>query len=204
MENFLLFTLTSILLIFTPGPGNILAISRGISQGAFAACISALASGAGILIHVLFATLGLTALLLASSLAFTVVKIIGAAYLIWLGLKAILAQSLISFENVEKASAKSIIISGFLTASLSPKIGVFMLAFIPQFIGQTSSSVTTEMALLGSWFAFLTVLVFSLMGFFANMLTGWLKSRPKAVRMANQGGGVALIASGTFLVFAKQ
>ena len=204
MTNFLLFTLTSILLILTPGPGNILAIGRGISQGPFAACVSSISSGVGILVHVVFATLGLTALLLASSIAFTVVKVLGAAYLVWLGLKAIFSKSLISFERTEKASTRSIVVSGFLTASLSPKIGVFILAFIPQFIGQNTASVTSEMALLGSWFAFLTVLVFSFMGISSHMLTAWLRSRPRVVRGANMGAGVALVASGTSLVFAKQ
>ncbi len=204
MDNFVLFTITSILLIITPGPGNILAVSRGISQGPVAACVSSISSGTGILLHVAFATFGLTALLLASSLAFTVVKIIGAIYLIWLGINAIRSQSFISFDKVEPASMKSIVASGFLTASLSPKIGMFMLAFIPQFIGQNSSSVTAEMTILGCWFALLTTIVFSIMGASSHLLAQWFVSRPGAVKIINTGAGTALIGSGVSLAFAQR
>ena len=148
MENFLLFSLTSILLILTPGPGNILAMARGLSQGKLAACISAFASGFGVMVHVVAATLELTALLLTSSMAFTAVKIIGAIYLIFLGVQAIRKQSIVTFTKAKKVSSRSIAISGFLTAALSPKIGIFILAYIPQFISPQSTSVCWEMALL--------------------------------------------------------
>jgi threonine/homoserine/homoserine lactone efflux protein len=204
MENFILFTLTSLLVVITPGPGNILAIGRGLSQGKKDAVISSIASGCGILLHVFFATLGLTTILLASSIAFTIVKIAGALYLIYLGIMAIRSQSFISFENKEKSSMKNIIFSGFLTASLSPKIGIFILAFIPQFISHNSTNVSFEMALLGAWFAFLTTLVFSLMGIFSIQLKSWLLARPKAVKHINNGAGAALIGSGISLALAKQ
>ena len=204
MNNFLLFTLTSILLIVSPGPGNILAMARGVSQGPAAALVSSISSGFGILLHVLFATLGLTALLLTSAVAFTIVKIAGAIYLIWLGLKAIRTQSFISFEKTEQVSMSSVAVSGFLTAALSPKIGAFMLAFIPQFISDGPASAVREMAVLGTWFAVLTTLVFSLMGVCSHMLTEWFRSRPKTVRAVNAGAGAALITSGVSLVFAER
>lgn len=204
MDTFIVFTITSILLIITPGPGNILAVARGLSQGPIAACISSVSSGVGILLHVIFATFGLTALLLASSFAFTAVKIAGAIYLIWLGVRAIRSQSFISFEKIEVASTKSIVVSGFLTASLSPKIGMFMLAFIPQFISQNSTSVAAEMALLGSWFALLTTIIFSLMGISAHLLAEWFKARPRAVKVMNAGAGTTLIGSGVSMAFAER
>jgi len=204
MDNFFLFTITSLLLVITPGPGNILSIARGISQGYRAATLSSIACGFGILLHVVFATLGLTALLLASSIAFTIVKIIGAIYLIYLGIKAIRSQSFISFEKQQQVSRKSIFISGFLTASLSPKIGIFMLAFIPQFISSNTKNVALEMAILGTWFAILTSVAFSLMGIFAVQLKAWLINRPKTVKHLNNSAGTALIGSGISLAIAKQ
>lgn len=204
MDNFFIFTLTSILLVMTPGPGNILAVARGISQGAKAAIVSSAASGIGVLTHVVFATLGLTAILITSAYAFTIIKILGAFYLVYLGIKAIRSQSFISFENREKTSMKQVAISGFLTASLSPKIGVFMLAFIPQFISPTADNVALEMAILGTWFAFLTAFGFAIMGIFATKLKTWLLNRPKVVKGLNNGAGTALVGSGISLAFAKQ
>ncbi|GHG06772.1 LysE family translocator [Thalassotalea marina] len=204
MDNFLLFTLTSILLVLTPGPGNVLAIARGISQGKRAAIVSSIFSGLGVLMHVLFATLGLSAILITSAYAFTVVKIVGAIYLVYLGIQAIRSQSFVSFEKKQAASMNQVALAGFLTASLSPKIGVFMLAFIPQFISHNTTNVGLEMAVLGTWFAFLTGLGFALMGVFAYQLKGYLVNRPKLVKALNHGAGTALVGSGISLAMAKQ
>lgn len=204
MDNFLLFTLTSIVLVLTPGPGNVLAIARGISQGKRAAIVSSLFSGLGVLLHVIFATMGLSAILISSAYAFTAVKIAGAVYLIYLGIQAIRSQTFVSFDNKQAVSIKQVAISGFLTASLSPKIGVFMLAFIPQFISHNSNNAALEMAILGSWFAFLTGLGFALMGIFAFQLKRFLMNRPKLVKGLNNSAGTALVASGVSLAMAKQ
>ncbi len=204
MDNFALFTLTSLLFILTPGPGNILSIARGLSQGSTAAVVSSVASGLGIQLHVLLASLGLTTLLFASNLAFTVVKAAGAIYLIWLGYKAIRSDSLISFARVDQARLGKVFVSGFLTAGLSPKVGMFMLAFIPQFISEGSSNAALEMALLGTWFSCLTVLVFSLMGCGAHLVSNWLKSRPLVVRLMNIGAGSMLVGAGVGLTMTER
>ena len=106
VDVFITFTLACLLLVISPGPDNLLAIGRGLSQGKMAAMISGLSLGAGILFHVLTATFGLTLLLQTSELAFIVVKVIGASYLIWLGIKVLKDKSLISLKTVEKTPNK--------------------------------------------------------------------------------------------------
>jgi len=204
MDNFALFTLTSLLFILTPGPGNILSVARGLSQGKMAAIVSSLASGLGIQLHVLLAALGFTTLLLASSIAFTTVKIAGALYLIWLGYQAIRSDSLITFNQAEPVTQTKVFVSGFLTAALSPKISMFMLAFIPQFISDNAQNAALEMAILGTWFSVLTVIVFSIMGSGAYSLSNWLRSKPAVVRRLNVGAGSVLLGAGIGLALTER
>ncbi|MCG8432923.1 MAG: LysE family translocator [Gammaproteobacteria bacterium] len=204
IETLWIYTLACLLLVAAPGPDNLLAIARGLSQGKVAACVSAFSSGCGILVHVLAATAGLTALLVASSIAFTAVKLLGAAYLIWLGIKAIKSRSLISFNRTKPVPMKTVFLTGFLSASLNPKVGIFILAFIPQFISLDSGNIAGEMLLLGSWFALLTTVSFALMGMSSSILVKWLQARPRVVSGLNIGAGIAFIVSGLSVALAKR
>ncbi|MEH6449399.1 MAG: LysE family translocator [Oleispira sp.] len=198
------YTIACLLLVISPGPDNILAIGRGLSQGKLAACLSGFSSGIGILFHVMTATFGLTLLIQTSEVAFMVVKVIGAAYLIWLGIKVLRSKSLITLKPADKKSYKSIFITGFLSAALNPKPGMFVLAFVPQFVNPELGSVTTQMITYGAWFALLTATGFSLMGVFATRLASWLQSRPKVVSGLNIGAGLTFITSGLAVAALKQ
>jgi len=193
-----------LLLVISPGPDNILAIGRGLSQGKFAACLSGAASGTGILFHILTATFGLTLLIQTSELAFTIVKFAGACYLIWLGVKVLRSRSLINLTPTDKQPLTSIFTTGFLSAALNPKPGMFVLAFIPQFVNPELGSVTTQMIAYGIWFAFLTAVGFALMGVFASRLAGWLQKKPKVVNGLNIGAGLTFITSGLAVAALKQ
>lgn len=164
LEVFVTYTFACLLLVISPGPDNLLAIGRGLSQGRLAAVVSGLSSGAGILFHVVAATFGLTLLIQTSEVAFYVVKLLGAAYLIWLGIKVLRSRNLFSLEPVKRQSLKVILSTGFLSAALNPKPGMFVLAFIPQFVNPNLGSVTIQMLGYGVWFAVLTAVGFSLMG----------------------------------------
>jgi threonine/homoserine/homoserine lactone efflux protein len=204
IDIWITYTLACLLLVISPGPDNILAIGRGLSQGKVAACISGFSSGAGILFHVLTATFGLTLLIQTSALAFTVVKLIGACYLIWLGIKVLKSRSLISLKPAEKKPIKVIFTTGFLSAALNPKPGMFVLAFIPQFVNPELGSVTTQMIIYGIWFALLTAIGFSLMGVFSSRLSAWLENKPKVVNGLNVGAGLTFITSGLAVAALKQ
>jgi len=204
VEVWIAYTLACLLLVISPGPDNILAIGRGLSQGKVAACISGAASGAGILFHIITATFGLTLLIQTSEIAFMAVKFIGAGYLIWLGIKVLKSKSLINLEPAAKQTKKSIFITGFLSAALNPKPGLFVLAFIPQFVDPQLGSVSMQMFVYGLWFAFLTAVGFSLMGVFSSKLSAWLKHKPKVINGLNMGAGFTFITSGLAIAALKQ
>ena len=190
--------------MISPGPDNLLAIGRGLSQGRIAAITSGFSSGAGILFHVIAATFGLTLLIQTSEVAFYIVKFVGAAYLIWLGIKVLRSRSLFTLEPVKKQPVKTIFATGFLSAALNPKPGLFVLAFIPQFVNPELGSVTVQMIVYGLWFALLTAIGFALMGVFASRLAGWLQSKPRVVNGLNVGAGLTFVTSGLAVAFMKQ
>ncbi|MDP2819955.1 MAG: LysE family translocator [Polaromonas sp.] len=204
LEVWLAYTAACVLLVLAPGPDNLLAIGRGLSQGRFAAFISGLSSGVGILFHVAAATFGLTLLIQTSAIAFLVVKVVGAAYLVWLGVKVLRSRSLITFAPVARQPARTIFLTGFFSAALNPKPSLFVLAFIPQFVSPERGSVTIQMLCYGLWFALLTAAGFSLMGIFASRLSAWLRRRPRVVATLNVGAGVTFIASGLSVLALKQ
>jgi threonine/homoserine/homoserine lactone efflux protein len=204
IEIWLTYTAACLLLVISPGPDNILAIGRGLSQGKMAACVSGGSSGAGILFHVLMATFGLTVIIQTSPVAFMVVKLIGAAYLIWLGIRVLKTRSLINVTPVSKQPIKSIFITGFLSAALNPKPGFFVLAFIPQFVNPELGSITSQMLVYGVWFALLTAIGFSLMGFFSTKLITWLQNKPIVINSLNIGAVLTFITSGLAVATIKQ
>lgn len=203
-ETWFAYTTACILLVLAPGPDNLLAIGRGLSQGRLAACVSGLSSGLGIVFHVVAATSGLTLLIQSSVVAFWVVKLVGAGYLLWLGVKVLRSRSLVSFKPAVKQPLRKIFATGFLSAALNPKPGLFVLAFIPQFVSPVRGSVTAQMLIYGAWFAVLTAVGFALMGMFASRLVSWLRVRPRVVAGLNVGAGLTFVASGLSVAALKQ
>jgi threonine/homoserine/homoserine lactone efflux protein len=124
------YSVACLLLVLPPGPDNLRAIGRGLSQGKHTAMVSCVASGAGILFHMAAATFGLTLRMQTSALAFWAVKLTGAAYLLWLEIKVLRSRNLISFAPAAQQSLSTIFATGFLSAALNPKPGLFVLAFI--------------------------------------------------------------------------
>lgn len=185
-----------LLVVVAPGPDNILAISRGLSQGRAAAILSSVGAGLGILCHTVAAALGLTLIVQASPAAFWAVKLVGAAYLLWLGFKALTSRNLISFTPTAKQSLRRVFATGLFSNVLNPKPGLFVLAFIPQFMSADRGSVTVQMLVYGAIFAVLTAVIFSVLGSYAAKLSGWLERRPKATTCLNLVAGVTFIASG--------
>ena len=137
-HNILLFVVTGVLLNITPGPDMLYIIGRSTTQGWRAGAAAALGIGAGTLVHILAAVLGLSALLSTSAAAFTLVKFIGAGYLVYIGFSLILASNAIKQGTITVTPApvdiNSVFMQGFFTNVLNPKVALFFLAFVPQFI----------------------------------------------------------------------
>lgn len=121
-----------------------------------------------------------------------------------MGIKVLRSKSLIILTPTEKQPLTSILATGFLSAALNPKPGMFVLAFIPQFVNPELGSVTTQMIVYGMWFALLTAVGFALMGIFASRLAGWLHGKPNVIKGLNIGAGLTFITSGLAVAALKQ
>lgn len=204
VDTLLTYLAACLIVVIAPGPDNILAISRGLSQGRGAAALSSVGAGLGILFHTLAATLGLSLILHTTPWAFWAVKAVGGAYLIWLGVKALAARDLISFEPSARQSLRKVFFTGLLSNVLNPKPGLFVLAFLPQFVSASRGPVAVQMLVYGAIFALLTALIFTLLGGSAARLAAWLKRHPRTGTGLNIGAGLTFIASGLSVLALKQ
>lgn len=204
VDTLVTYVIACLVVVIAPGPDNILAVSRGLSQGRGAAALSAAGAGLGILFHTVAATLGLSLVLHTTPWAFWVVKAVGGAYLIWLGVKALRSRDLISFEPAARQSLRKVFLTGLLSNVLNPKPGLFVLAFLPQFVSASRGPVALQMLAYGAIFAVLTAVIFSLLGASAARLSAWLKRHPRTGAGLNVGAGVTFVASGLSVLALKQ
>jgi threonine/homoserine/homoserine lactone efflux protein len=197
MPNFLLFLATSIAITVAPGPDNLQVLARGISQGRAAGLVAALGFAAGITFHTTLAALGVAALLRSSPLAFEAIKLAGAAYLVWIGIKALRSQGLATAHQRAPQPLMTVFRQSVLGNLLNPKVTLFFVVFLPQFVRpHGTQSVTLQMLELGALFMLQTAVVFSLFGVCAGMIGGWLKRRPRVGVWLDRLAGATFIAIG--------
>ena len=201
----LVFILTSLVVIITPGQDMILVMSRAISQGSRAGIVTAAGVCTGLLGHTLLTALGLGSLLMASELLFTVLKVVGAGYLVYLGVRLLLSrESKLGLQEAEPAQHRRLFAQGALSNLSNPKVTVFYLAFLPQFFSSDVSNPTQLLLLLGVVFSGLTFLVKAPIGYFAGSLSSWLRARPSVLRWLNRTSGVVLIGLGVKLALERR
>ena len=204
-SNFALFLAASWVLIITPGPDMMYVVTRGISQGKTAGMISAVGVTLGILVHTVFAAFGLAVILRTSALAFLAVKFAGAGYLIYLGLKAMKNKSDVTFnKRKSKASVRTIFVQGVLSNVLNPKIALFFLAFLPQFVDPGHGSASAQMVCLGLTFALCGIVFLVLLGYFSGRMGAWFSSKQKFAQKIRWFTGSILIALGLRLAFMER
>ena len=201
----LLFIVASIALIVTPGQDMILVMSRSIAQGSAAGVATAAGVSVGLVGHTLLATLGLGAILRTSEWLFVVLKLVGAAYLVYLGIQLLRADR---HELVMSAGAPRsltrLIFDGALSNVSNPKIAVFYFAFLPQFVLPGAAHPTLAVFVLGLVFAALTFLVKGPVGLGAGILSGWLRARPRVLAWIHRTSGAVLIGLGVKLAFERR
>lgn len=200
MEVLITYLFACGIIVISPGPDNILALSRGLSQGSVAAAVSSLGAAGGIMVHTVAATFGLSLLMQTSEMLFWTIKLAGAAYLIYLGVKALRAKDLVTIRRADHLPLRKVLTVGFFSNVLNPKPGLFVLAFLPQFADSARGSVQVQMLVYGGIFAALTFMVFSIVGAFAARLSGWLVSRPVVAARLNAGAGLTLIGAGILVL----
>ncbi|MGI9535635.1 MAG: LysE family translocator [Desulfocapsaceae bacterium] len=205
MESLPLFIIASAILIVTPGPDLMYVLTRGISGGKQFGVVSAIGVTAGILVHTLAAALGLAVLLKTSAIGFLVVKTAGGVYLIYLGYQMIRNRGSIDLTGVgTRINTKKCFLQGFLSNVLNPKVALFFVTFLPQFVSLESSNHSLYMAGLGLLFALMTVVFLMLLGIFAGQIGSWLQQKKQVASHINSAAGSALVFLGLCLLKPQQ
>jgi threonine/homoserine/homoserine lactone efflux protein len=193
----LIFIITSILIILTPGQDMILVMSRSISQGQKAGVITALGVCFGLLGHTLLATFGLGALLMTSEFLFDLIKLIGAAYLIYIGYQLLSSKNpKLAMKDLPKTSYKKMFLQGALTNIMNPKIAIFYFSYLPQFVNSDTNNQALQLLILGLTYAILTFFIKAPIGFISGLLSIWIKSRPSVLAYMNKTSGIVFIVLG--------
>jgi threonine/homoserine/homoserine lactone efflux protein len=202
--NIYLFVAASLVVIVAPGPDNVYVLTRGVAQGREVALASAWGMCSGLLFHTTLAALGLSAILAQSALAFSVVKYAGAAYLIYLGLRALLSKEefVPSAEAVPVANLRSFFLRGLTMNLLNPKVAVFFLAFLPQFASPASDGAALRLLALGLVFALLSIIVFSALALFSGVLGDRLNKNARLANVLQWLTGCVLIGLGVRLALS--
>jgi threonine/homoserine/homoserine lactone efflux protein len=198
LPTLLAFTAASLLLALTPGPDMTLSISRALAQGRGPALFVVVGTSTGILIHTLLVAFGISALITASPTAFFFLKTGGAGYLLWMAIQALRSGSSLSVEKVDgtKGSVMANISSGLWVNLLNPKVIIFFMTFLPQFVTAGDPAVTQKLIFLGVFFILVGSPVNVVVILLADKLAKWLQVNPKVLR------GIDYTFAGVFSIFA--
>lgn len=169
----------SVALTLAPGPDNIFVLTQGIARGRKPAIITALGMCSGISVHTSAAAFGISALFYSSIVAFNVVKYAGALYLLYLACKTLRESSTVKLSSVDDRDAASLFKRGFIMNVLNPKVAMFFLAFLPQFIAPNTSHFGLQMLLLGFIFMVQAIAIFCTIGYFSGSIGHFILSRPR-------------------------
>lgn len=203
LPNLSIFLLAALILLLTPGPAVLYIVARSLDQGRLAGFVSVLSIEVGNFVHVLAATLGLSAILVSSALAFSIVKYLGAAYLIYLGVRRLFARDTAHQPTTfQRQSLRRIFRQGVLVAILNPKTALFFFAFLPQFVDSSKSSVTLQLLTLGCLFVLMAIVTDSLYALLAGTVGKWLKGTHSFLRVERYLVGTVYIGLGVMAAIA--
>ena len=203
LQTFLVFLAAALLVAITPGTGIFYIVARTLAGGRAEGLASSVGLGLGGLVHVLGGAVGLSALVMASAEAFTVLKIAGAFYLIWLGLKTWREARIVVPTSVRTTGAHPAFREGIVVETLNPKTAAFFLAFIPQFV-DPSSNVATQFVILGLISVALNTGADVIVTFLAAKARAGLARRPSFLTRTRQASGATMCGLGTALLFARR
>lgn len=195
--SLIIFMTAALALLLSPGPAVLFIIARSLEQGRMAGIISTLGIALASLVHALFAAVGLSALLVQSALAFSIIKYLGAAYLIYLGIRTLLTKAKPhSLQEVKKVPVLKLFRQGFIVNLFNPKTTLFFLAFLPQFVDPTRGSALLQIFILGLIFTTMAVISDSLYAIVAGTAKEWLSGSLRAARAQKYIAGIIYIALG--------
>lgn len=202
--NLGLFTAAALALLLVPGPAVLYIITRSVEQGRLAGFVSDLGIHSATLIHVAAAALGLSALLMSSALAFAVVKYLGAGYLIWLGVRKLMAPAPTPLGDLDlpKHSYRRLFTDGFVVNLLNPKTALFFLAFLPQFVEVERGHVAMQIAALGLIFCGLGFVTDGCYALAAGTAGNWIRRSRTYLKFERFFSGTVYICLGLTAAFA--
>jgi len=203
-STLLCFLGASVALTVAPGPDNIFVLTQGIARGRKPAIVTALGMCSGISVHTTAAAFGVSALLYSSAVAFNIVKFAGAAYLLYLAMKTIRDRTVIRLAAADDRALAALFKRGFLMNVLNPKVAMFFLAFLPQFVTAETRYYPLWMLLLGLIFMVQAVIIFSLIGYFSGAVGNILLSKPGIARRFDWLAAGVLASLGVRLAFANR
>ncbi|GAA0396712.1 RhtB family transporter [Acrocarpospora corrugata] len=198
------FAVATLALLVVPGPAVVYIVTRSVAQGRGAGLVSVLGVHAGSVVHVVAAALGLSALLATSATAFLVVKYLGAAYLVWLGVRKLMSRSGAEVVEAGKVSTSRLFGEGFVVNVLNPKTAIFFLAFLPQFADPAAGAIAPQIVLLGAIWIVLGMASDGTYALAAAALAGRVRQSATARRRLDVASGVIYIGLGAVAAFTGE
>lgn len=199
------FLLAALLITVAPGPDNLMVLGVGMSGGRRQGMAFGLGCAFGCLSHTTLAVLGVSALIAATPLAFGLLRLCGGAYLLWLGWQALSSRGGVQARGVDAAATAPhrLFLRGVLANAVNPKVVLFFLSFLPQFVDGRRGHVAAQMALLGLLFTLQSAVLFSLIGAFSGSIGQRLKREPRLARWLDRIAGGVFVALGLRLLVAR-
>ncbi len=199
------FLLTTLIIVASPGTGVVYTLAAGLSRGARASLLAAFACTLGIVPHLIAALTGLAALLHASALAFMIVKYLGVAYLLYMAWQSLRENGALKVEpGTDQRSALRIVVDGVLVNVLNPKLSIFFVAFLPQFISPGDPSPLSSMLELSGVFMAMTFIIFAVYGVFAAAMRERVVSRPAVMAWMRRTFAAAFVMLGARLALTER
>ncbi len=206
-HSYLLFVGASLVLVLIPGPDMAYILGRAVAQGRKAGLLAALGVNAGAYVHLVAAVTGLSAVLMASAVAFSVMKWVGAAYLVWIGVRAIAsaAKATAAAEpTLRGRSARAIFWQGFLSDAMNPKVAIFYLAFLPQFVEPAAGHPLRQLLVLGLTVNMVALPVNALLVLAAARLTRSMRGSRRLAAWSQRVLGATFIGLGARLALERR
>ncbi|MBD8530328.1 MULTISPECIES: LysE family translocator [unclassified Massilia] len=203
-EQFFGFLLAALLLTASPGPDNLMVLGLGMSKGRKQGMVFGLGCALGCLSHTFLAVIGVSAVIAASPTAFTLLRIGGGLYLVYLGIGALRSQGgQAASKDTGTQSLRSLFMKGLLANAINPKVVLFFLSLLPQFVIAANGNVPGQMLALGLTFTLQAAVLFGLLGYFAGAVGAWLERKPGAGKWLDRLAGTVFVALGVKLIVSR-
>lgn len=204
IEQLLAFLTAALLVTASPGPDNLMVLSMGLSKGRRHGMAFGLGCALGCLSHTLLAVVGVSALIKASPVAFTALKVCGGAYLVWMGVRALRSSGTLRLDQAPaEESLARLFFKGVFANAINPKVVLFFLSFLPQFVVTGKGDESLQLAQLGLVFTAQAALLFGLLGYFSGAIGRWIHRQPRLGLWLDRVAGAVFVALGVKLVVGR-